>query len=100
MAKSWDPVGIRWILSQLYPNRARSKVLPTQIELLAVCLFVDPNYPNHPNHPNYPNYPNYPNCPNYPNYPNSLGMFQTKAASMKLDFNKMVSGLSWEGSLL
>ena len=28
MAKSWDPVGIPWILSQLYPNLACSKVLP------------------------------------------------------------------------
>ena len=37
----------------------------TQIELLTVCLFVDPNYPNHPNHPKYPNYPNH------------LGLFQT-----------------------
>ena len=28
----------------------------TQIELLNVCLLVDPNYPNNPNHPNYPNH--------------------------------------------
>ena len=31
----------------------------TQINLLTVCVFVDPNYPNHPNHLNYPNYPNH-----------------------------------------
>ena len=35
------------------------------MELLTVCLFVEPNYPNHPNYPNYPNYPNH------------LGLFQT-----------------------
>ena len=37
----------------------------TQIELLTVCLFVDPNYRNNPNHPNYPNWFNH------------LGLFQT-----------------------
>ena len=38
---------------------SKNEKLLTQIKLLTVCLFVDPNYPNHPNHPDYPNYPNH-----------------------------------------
>ena len=51
--------------SKYFQNKVKSF---SQIELLTVCLIVDPNFPNHPN---------------YPNYPNHLGLFKTISGLIK-----------------